>query len=79
MPASSTVKLLEQSICDALRDLILSDLYNLKNVKNTHEAVSVLVKFYFTKSDTAPWVFFTFFKLYKRHQIAQLTTYVGVH
>ena len=51
-------------------------LYNLKNVKNTHGAVLLLVKLQteawnFTKSNTAPWVFFTFFKLYKWHQNAQ--------
>ena len=51
-------------------------LYNLKNVKNTHGAVLLLVKLQteawnFTKSNTAPWVFFTFFKLYKWHQTAQ--------
>ena len=31
----------------------------------------------FTKSNTHPWVFFTFLKLYKWHQIAQRTTYLG--
>ena len=31
----------------------------------------------FTKSDTPPWVFFTFFKLYKWCQIAQRTSYVS--
>ena len=39
-------------------------LYNLKNVKNTHGHN-------FTKSNTSPWVFLTFFKLYKWYQIAQ--------
>ena len=29
----------------------------------------------FTKINTPPWVFFTFFKLYKWYQIAQRTTY----
>ena len=29
----------------------------------------------FTKSNTPPWVSFTFFKLYKWYQIAQNTTY----
>ena len=43
-------------------------LYNLKNVKNTHEGVILLTKlqaeaFIFTKSNTLPWVFFTIFKL----------------
>ena len=30
----------------------------------------------FTKSNTHPWVFFTFFKLYKWYQIAQRITYM---
>ena len=29
----------------------------------------------FTKSKTPPWVFFIFFKLYKRYQIVQRTTF----
>ena len=29
----------------------------------------------FTKSNTPPWVFFTFFKLYKWYQIAQSASY----
>ena len=29
----------------------------------------------FTKINTPPWVFFTFFELYKWHQITQRTTY----
>ena len=32
----------------------------------------------FTKSNTTPWVFFTFFKLHKWHQIAQNITDVNV-
>ena len=55
-------------------------LYNLKNLKNTHGAVLILVKLQvsscnFTKINTPPWVFFTFFKLYKWYQIAQRTTF----
>ena len=52
-------------------------LYNLKDVKNTHGRVLLLVKLLlaFTKNDTPPWVFFTFLKLYKRYQIAQNITY----
>ena len=48
-------------------------LYNLKNVKNTHGGMSVLIKLqvYFTKSNSPLWVFFTFLKLYKWYQIAQ--------
>ena len=30
---------------------------------------------YFTKSNTPPWVFFTLFKFYEQHQIAQTTTH----
>ena len=30
----------------------------------------------FTKSKPSPWVFFTFFKLYKCYQISQRITYV---
>ena len=45
----------------------------LKNVKNTHGEVLLLGKLEctFTKSITPPWVFFTFFELYKWYQIAQ--------
>ena len=51
-------------------------LYNLKHVKNTHGGVLLLVKFKalacnFTKSNTPPWVFLTFFKLYKWYQMPQ--------
>ena len=42
-------------------------LYNLKNVKNTHEGVLLCN---FTKSNTPPKVFFTFFELYQWYQIA---------
>ena len=55
-------------------------LYNLKNVKNTHGGVLISVKLQvlacnFTKVNNPPWVFLTFFKLYKWYQIAQRTTY----
>ena len=48
---------------------------NVKNVKNTYEGVLLLIKlevkaWSFTKSNTPPWVFFTFLKLYKWYQIA---------
>ena len=46
-------------------------LYNLKNVKNTHGRVLLYLACNFTKSNTLPWVFFTFFKLYKWDQIVQ--------
>ena len=61
-------------------------LYNLKNVKNTHGGVLLLVKLqaevcnFNTKSNTPPWVFFTFFKLYKWYQTAQrITNTVQIH
>ena len=44
-------------------------LYNFKNVKNTHEEVLLLVNY--TKSNTPPWLFFTFLKFYKWCQTAQ--------
>ena len=46
-------------------------LYNLKSVKNTHRRVFILKARNFNKSNTPPWVFFTFFKLQKQYQIAQ--------
>ena len=54
-------------------------LYNRQNVKNTHEGALLIVKWKavacnFIKSSTAPWVFFTLFKLYKWYQIAQSST-----
>ena len=62
-----------------VRCAIWYHLYNFKNVKNTHEEVLILVKSQaeacnFTKINT-PWVFFTFFKLYKWYQIAQRITF----
>ena len=39
--------------------------YNLKNVENTQGGVLLLVACNSAKSNTPPWVFFTFFKLYK--------------
>ena len=51
-------------------------LCNFKNVKNIHGGVLILVKLQasscnFSKINTPPWVFFTFFKLHKWYQIAQ--------
>ena len=45
-------------------------LYNLKNVKNTHEGLLLSKKLQalfcnFANRITPPWVFLTFFKLYK--------------
>ena len=47
-------------------------LHNLKNVKNSHGWVLILVNF--TKINTPPCVFFMFLKLYKCYQIAQRIT-----
>ena len=49
-------------------------------MKITHGGVLILVKLQaeacnFTKIYTPPWVFFTFFKLYKWYQMAQRTTF----
>ena len=56
-------------------------LHNLKNMKNSHGGVLLLVQLQasvsnFTKSNTPPWLFFTFFKLYKSYQLAQRTTFI---
>ena len=52
-------------------------LYNLQNVKNTHGEVLILVKLQAEacKINTPPWLFFTFFKLYKWYQIVQRITF----
>ena len=52
--------------CDSLRDML--PIAQFKNVKNTHAGMLLLVKF--TKSSTPRCVFFTFFELYKWHQMA---------
>ena len=65
-----------------MRCAIWYHLYNLKNVKNTHEGVLLLVELQvpprnFTKSNTRPWMFFTFLKLYyKWYQIAQSIAFI---
>ena len=64
-------------MCDALRNLVL--FAQFKKRENTHKGVLLLVKLRakacnFTKSNTPPWVFSTFFKLYKWYQIAQSIT-----
>ena len=69
---------LMDSICDVLRDLVPFEQF--KNVKNTHGEVLLSVKLQaktcnFTKSNTPPWVFFMFFRLYKWYQIAQRISY----
>ena len=64
---------------NVMRCAIWCNLYNLKNVKNTHGELLILVKLQadvckFTKINTPPWMLFTFLKLYKWYQIAQRTT-----
>ena len=64
-----------QECLDVVRCAICYSLHNLKNVKNTHGGVLILVKLQaeacnFTKTNTPPWVFFTFLKLYKWYEIA---------
>ena len=46
-------------------------MHKLKNVKNTHGGVFLLV---ILQASAPLWVFFTFFKLHKWYQIAQSTT-----
>ena len=63
--------------------MIWYHLHNLKNMKNTHEQMLLLLKLQalacnFTKSNIPPWVFFTFFKLYKWCQIAQSISYTKI-
>ena len=54
---------------------LLYHLLNFKYMKNTLRGVLLFVKVCnFTKSNTPPWVFFTFFRLYKWYQIAQNIT-----
>ena len=64
-------------------------LYNLKNVKNIHVGILLLVTLLlgcfshflnctacnFTKSNILSWVFITFFKLYKWYLTAQRASY----
>ena len=59
-----------------MRCAIRYHLHNLKKVKNTHEGVLLLVACNYTKRNSPPWVFFTFFKLCEWYQIAQNITYV---
>ena len=67
--------------CDILRDYV--PLIQFKNVK-THMKECYLQESFqlqacnFTKSNTPPLIFFTFFKLYKWHQIAQHITIMHI-
>ena len=68
-------KKVQKFVLCVVRCVIWCHLHNLKNVKNTHGGVLILAS-NFTKINTPPWVFFTFFILYKWYQIAQRTTNV---
>ena len=48
-------KLAQITICDVLRDLVT--FVQLKNMKNTHGGLLLLVNLQATKSETPPWVF----------------------
>ena len=65
------------NIWDALHDFV--PFAQFKKRENSHEGV-LLLKLQnkacnFTKNNSPPWVFFTFFKLHKRYQITQSITY----
>ena len=58
-------------------------LYNLKNVKKTHEGVLFIGKLQasacnFNESNTPLWVLFMIFKLYKWYKIAQSVSYISL-
>ena len=61
--------------------MIWYHLYNLKNVKNTHGGVLLLAKLQaeacnFTKSNTPPWVFFTFLNCTNGTKSRKRSTYI---
>ena len=58
-------------ICDALRYLVPF----IQITKREKDPLRSVEACNFTKITTLPWVFFTFFKLYKWYQIVQRTTY----
>ena len=55
--------------------VIWCHMYNLKNAKNTHGGVLLLVK---KQSNTPPSVFYKFLKLHKRYKIAQIIIYTRI-
>ena len=61
---------LDLSTLIVMRCAIWYHSYNLKNVKNIHGGVLLLVKL----QAISPWMLFTFFNLYKWYQIAQHIT-----
>ena len=73
----TTIYLSNVQICDALRNLVPFIQFR-KREKHPWGSVTFInvAGFNFTKSNTSPWVFFTFLKLYKWYQIAQSISYV---
>ena len=61
-----SIDCLETSTTNMMRCAIWYHQHNLKNVKNTHGGALLL-----DKSNTLPFVFFTFFTWYKQCQITQ--------
>ena len=61
-------------ICGALRNLV-SFVQFKKREENPWRNVNFSKVAGFTKINTPPWLFFTFFKLYKWYRIAQRITY----
>ena len=63
---------------DALHDLVSIVQFKKREIHPWRSITfsNRLVACNFTKSNTPPWVFFTFFKLYKWYQITQNITYV---
>ena len=61
-------------ICNALRGLVPFVQFK-KREKHPRRSVTFSKVAGFTKSNTPPWVFFTFFKLYKWYQIAHCITF----
>ena len=81
--APLTISLLAQPVFLSIYETfsaIWCHLYKIKKVKSTHGGVILLQlqteSRNFTKSNTRPWIFFTFLKLYKWYQIAQSITNV---
>ena len=77
-------KIVPKSCNNVVRCAIWYHLKNLKSVKHPWRSVILLVKLHaktcnFDKSNAPPWVFFTFFKLYKSYQIAQCFSYWKIY
>ena len=58
-------------ICDAFARFV--PFYNLKNVKNAHGAVLLLLKLQATKSNTPSWVFFTVSQFTKSRKTSHIS------